>query len=362
MTGKIGKFENITNKIPSEHIVFNNDKTILLKGDSLSIIKKFPSNSVSLILTDPPYHTTKKENIFGDTAFSTDNDYLKWLAEYIIEWKRILKPSGAIYCFCSPKISSRIEMLFMKEFNILSQIVWTKPNEAGFDGWKQKMKKEALRQWYPQSERIIFAEPSYKGNLKSTYFGNFLKDKRLSINMTAHKLAELTGFYGKVNHGGAISNWEAGRNIPNEEQYDKLCQILTKHGVSFMPHYSDVIRPFNINKNVEYTDIWNFKTVRAYPGKHPAEKPLDLLEHAILASTLPNDIVLDCFSGSGNTSIAALNTNRKSISIEIEDKWIESTREKLTNYRATEIIDNKVINLCYAKSKNKSQQLELSLL
>lgn len=361
MTGKNDSLQSIIKNISNDNIEINNSEAILLKGDSLSIIKKFPDHSISLILTDPPYHTTKKGNIFGDTAFSTDDDYLAWLEEYIMEWKRILKPSGAIYCFCSPKISSRIELLFMKEFNILSQIVWTKPNEAGFDGWKQKMKKEALRQWYPQSERIIFAEPSYKGNLKSTYFGNFLKDKRLSINMTAHKLAELTGFYGKVNHGGAISNWEAGRNIPNEEQYNKLCNILTKHGVSYMPNYSDVIRPFNINKNVEYTDIWNFKTVRAYQGKHPAEKPLDLLEHAILASTLPNDIVLDCFSGSGNTSIAALNTNRKSIAIEIENKWIESAKEKLNNYQSREIIDNKVINFCYAKSKNKSQQLELSL-
>ena len=85
--------------------------------------------------------------------------------------------------------------------------------------------------------------------------------------------------------------------------------------------YKDIIRPFNVNKNVEFTDIWDFENVRAYKGKHPAEKPINLLKHAICSTTYENDVILDCFSGSGSTCISAIETNRKSISFEIDYNW-----------------------------------------
>ena len=58
--------------------------------------------------------------------------------------------------------------------------------------------------------------------------------------MTTIKLAELTGAYGKVNHGGAVANWEAGRNIPSKEQYEKLKKALSEAGVPDLPEYEDV--------------------------------------------------------------------------------------------------------------------------
>src|SRR5258708_38562490 len=67
-----------------------------------------------------------------------------------------------------------------------------------------------------------------------------------------------------------------------------------------------------------------FPSVRAYKGKHPAEKPLALLEHAIAATTYPGDIVVDCFAGSGSTALAALNLGRRSVSMEIDPKWTKA--------------------------------------
>ena len=83
---------------------------------------------------------------------------------------------------------------------------------------------------------------------------------------------------------------------------------------------------------VEFTDVWNFNSVRPYKGKHPAEKPLDMLEHCINSTTFENDIVLDCFAGSGSTAIAALNLNRKSISLEIENEWTDVIVNRLKNH------------------------------
>lgn len=79
----------------------------------------------------------------------------------------------------------------------------------------------------------------------------------------------------------------------------------------------------------EYTDIWTFPSVRAYKGKHPAEKPLDMLKHIIEASSYENDIVLDCFGGSGSTLLATLELNRLAISIEIDEQWANKIAEKL---------------------------------
>lgn len=311
---------------------FVKDTTVVFPGDSIEILKKIPNNSIALILTDPPYHSTQKKNIFGDTAFKGDEDYLKWMEKYSIEWKRVLKRNGSVFCFCSSAMESKLERMFSNEFNILSKIVWTKPNAPGYDGWKQKMRKESLRQWYAHSERILFMEPNTEGNLYQSYFGVMLKKWRQKAGLSGHQLTEMVGAYGKVNHGGAVSNWEAGRNIPSKDQYQKIQEALMSTGkVSHVPDYEDVIRPFWVNKEVEFTDVWTFENVRQYKGKHPAEKPGDLLKHAINSTTYAGDIVLDCFAGSGSTAIAAKELGRRSISVEIENEWYQYICNKISD-------------------------------
>lgn len=303
-------------------LCFDSDKALVAQGDSLPLLRKLPQHSVSLILTDPPYHSTKKENIYGDTAFDEDRHYLEWMKEYAREWRRILRPNGSFYCFCASSMAARLEVMFSEDFNVLSNITWTKPNDPGYDGWKGKMKKEALRQWYPHSERIIFGEPAVEGNLHRSPFGDFLRNTRQQAGMTAHHLAGIIGAYGKVNHGGAVCNWETGRNIPSREQYARIREALLSTGrVSSMPRYEDAVRPFRMDATREFTDVWTFPSVRPYRGKHPAEKPAELLEHAIEASTFSGDIVLDCFAGSGSTALAALKLGRRTIAIEIDPHW-----------------------------------------
>jgi adenine-specific DNA-methyltransferase len=306
----------------SDNLRLAASNALVAQGDSLALLRRLPDHSVSLILTDPPYHATKKANIYGDTAFEEDEHYVEWMKQYAKEWRRVLRPNGSFYCFCASEMAARLEVMFAKDFNILSNITWTKPNDPGYDGWKGKMKKEALRQWYPHSERIIFAEPAVEGNLHRSPFAHFLRQTRLKAGLSAHQVAELTGAYGKVNHGGAVSNWETGRNIPSREQYKKMCDVFHATGkVSSMPRYEDVVRPFLIDSSKEFTDVWTFPSVRPYRGKHPAEKPPELLEHAVEATTFPGDIVLDCFAGSGSTALAALRSGRRTIAIEIEPQW-----------------------------------------
>lgn len=313
---------------------YKDDNVIVVNEDSINALKLIPDHSVSLILTDPPYHSTKKNNIINDKSFTTDKDFINWMELFSIEWRRIIKPNGSIFMFCSSAMESQLHMMLAERFNILSHIVWTKPNEPGYDGWKGKMKKEALRQWYPQSERIIFFEPAVEGNLNRSYFGYLLKQTRNICKLSGHELTERIGAYGSVNHGGAVSNWETGRNIPNREQYEKMQSVFAECGCGVnLPDYEDTIRPFEVNANVEFTDIWTFPSVKQYKGKHPAEKPVEMLEHCIKATTFEGDIVLDCFAGSGSTSIAALRTNRRSVSIEIDKKWCDTISNRLEAFK-----------------------------
>jgi len=329
MTTRQQHFDRIKVALQSS-LRFSGEQALVANGDSVALLRLLPAQSVSLILTDPPYHSTKKDNIYGDTAFAKDQHYLDWMAEYAREWRRVLKPNGSLFCFCATAMSARLEVMLSEYFNVLSHVVWTKPNDPGFDGWKGKMKKEALRQWYPHSERILFAEPAVDGNLRRSTFADMLRHCRKQAGLSMHELTAIIGAHGKVNHGGAVSNWESGRNIPSREQYRKMRKALLATGkVASMPPYEDAIRFFRTDAKKEFTDVWTFPSVRPYKGKHPAEKPAALLEHAIEATTSPGDIVLDCFAGSGSTALAALKLRRRAVVMEIEKKWTDTISDRI---------------------------------
>lgn len=310
--------------------VFKGTRSIVAMGDALALLERVPDASASLILTDPPYHSTKKANVVGDRAFAKDAQYLSWISELATHWRRILKPNGAVYIFCATAMAARLEVALSTLFRPMSHITWTKPNEPGFDGWKGKMKKEALRAWYPHSERILFFEQAGEENERRSALADFLKQQRIAAGVSQWELTERIGAYGKVNHGGAVSNWEAGRNVPSREQYEKICAVLEGTGrIAPMPSYEDVVRPFNMAGHLQYTDVWDFPSVRPYRRKHPAEKPVDMLRHAIEATTYEGDVVLDCFAGSGATGVAAVMANRRAVLIEIEGRWANRSAERL---------------------------------
>ena len=62
---------------------------------------------------------------------------------------------------------------------------------------------------------------------------------------------------------------------------------------------------------------------------HPTEKPVDLLEYYLLNSSEPNDIVFDPFMGSGSTGVAALNTNRNFIGIELDPTYFQIAKDRI---------------------------------
>ena len=336
MTDRATDFEAIRQAL-GPAVADETASSMVVAGDSLPQLRKLPDASVSLILSDPPYHSTKKANIANDASFEEDEHFLAWMEQYAQEWRRVLKLSGTVYVFCSSQMAARLEVMMAKHLRPIGHITWTKPNEPGYDGWKGKMNKESLRTWYPHSERILMFEQGTYGTYEAyrrSPMGEYLLDCRRKAGMSMVQLTELAGAYGNVNRGGAVANWEAGRNIPSREQYAKVRAALEATGtVGTMLDYNDLVRPMQVSKAVEFTDTWSFMSVRPFKGKHPAEKPQDLLMHMIQASSYEGDIVLDCFAGSGATGVAAIRLGRRAICMEIEEQWVKRAARELADAR-----------------------------
>jgi len=81
-----------------------------------------------------------------------------------------------------------------------------------------------------------------------------------------------------------------------------------------------------LNGGKQMKDVWTTSTTKKSEklfGKHPTQKPLEIMEKLILASTSEDSIILDPFVGSGTTCVAAKRLNRKSIGIDIERDFID---------------------------------------
>ena len=65
--------------------------------------------------------------------------------------------------------------------------------------------------------------------------------------------------------------------------------------------------------------------------KHPTIKPLNITENLILNSSKENDIILDCFMGTGTVGVACKKLNRKFVGIEIEEKYFDIAKQRIEN-------------------------------
>ncbi len=84
--------------------------------------------------------------------------------------------------------------------------------------------------------------------------------------------------------------------------------------------------------------VWAIATPRKDEkryGKHPTQKPEDLLERVILASTNEGDLVLDPFMGSGTTGVVAVRYGRKFIGIETEEQYLEIASKRIADELAS---------------------------
>lgn len=103
-----------------------------------------------------------------------------------------------------------------------------------------------------------------------------------------------------------------------------------------------------LNNGKQMKDVWEYpltKQSEKKQGKHPTQKPLPLLERIILASTKEGDTILDPFTGSSSTGLAAIMNNRKFIGIDNEIDYLELSIRRYNEYKKTQTYHNDLFHL-----------------
>ena len=224
----------------------------LYNVDSIELMKKMESESIDLIVTDPPYKTTKrggtgnsggmcKKKEFSDGKGGFKHNNVKPI-EYIPQFYRILKEGSHCYIMTNHVNLQEILNTATKcGFHFIKCLIWDKGNKI-------------MGQCYmSQFEYILFLR---KGK---------------------HK---------KINNCGTSDIL----SIPNKKTKDEN------------------------GKNL-----------------HDTEKPVNLMKILVENSSNESDLVLDPFMGIGSTGVACLNTNRKFIGIELDEKYFNIAKERLEN-------------------------------
>lgn len=108
-------------------------------------------------------------------------------------------------------------------------------------------------------------------------------------------------------------------------------QIIWARKNEKVPHYFNYELMKQINGDKQMKDVWKLPAIAPWEkscGKHPTQKPLSVLTRLILASTKPNAWILDPFTGSSTTGIAANLANRRFLGIDKEDEFLSISRNR----------------------------------
>ena len=107
--------------------------------------------------------------------------------------------------------------------------------------------------------------------------------------------------------------------------------IIWARKLAKVPHYFNYDLMKKLNGDKQMTDVWHLPAIGRWEktcGKHPTQKPLGLLARIIEASTKPDAWILDPFSGSATTGIAANLLGRNYLGLEIEEQYLAISRAR----------------------------------
>lgn len=242
----------------------------LQHGDCLELMKNIPDGSIDMILCDLPYGTTKN----------------KWdkqidINELWKDYKRIIKFNGCIALFSQTPFN--ITLGASNPDMLKYELIWQKSNSTGFLNCNFAPLKT-------HENILIFSKAA----------ACYVKDKTNA--MTYNPIMGIGKPYKSVS-GEHTNNYD--------HKWQKQC--------------------LTINDGTRYpTDIIKFDSDKY--KLHPTQKPVALLEYLIKTYTNENETVLDNCMGSGSTGIACINTGRKFIGIEKDDKYFEIAQERIQKH------------------------------
>jgi site-specific DNA-methyltransferase (adenine-specific) len=243
-----------------------------IHGDCLALAQSLPKAFVDLLILDPPYNLAKDFNglRFPKRAIG---EYTGWLERVISTLKSLLKPTASIY-ICGEWLSSvSIFTAATSHFIVRNRITWEREKGRG-----------SKKNWKNSSEDIWFCTMS----------------NEYVFNIEAVKLRR------KV-----IAPYRNSDGTPKDWRLSEDGDYRDTHPSNI---WTDITVPF-----------WSMKE----NTDHPTQKSEKLIAKMILASTNPDDFVLDPFLGSGTTSVAAKKLGRRYLGIELNEEYCLLSERRL---------------------------------
>ena len=234
----------------------------IINADCLEAMKVIPDKSIDCIICDLPYGVTALK---WDSVIPFD---LLWE-----QYKRIIKPNGAIVLFGSQPFTSALVMSNPKWFKY--EWIWDKKNPSGH----LNAKKIPLRQ---HENIVLFCEN------RINYYPQ----------MRTGQLRVKGGGRPELNKG--CYRFHLTPKISNDQYYP--------------------------------TSIVELSGSKQLGTLHPTQKPVALIEYLIKTYTLENETILDNTAGSGTLAIACINTNRRYICIEKDPEYFDVMRDRIENH------------------------------
>ena len=234
-------------------------------GDALEILKQYPDNSIDLVFADPPYNLDKRYNVYEDEQ--EDTSYIAWCNAWLEEYVRILKPTGSLYVLNLPRWGMYHAAFLNQRLHFQNWIVWDAVSEP-------------------------------RGKLMPAHYALLFYTKHpytFTFNYAAMREIDSRCY---CRRAGCIRQ----RKAAGHDEKEPLTDI--------------------------WWDIYRIKHKRDR-DYHPCQLPQALMERIIRLSTNPGDIVLDAMAGTGTTAIAAAQLGRRYVAIDIDEAYVNLTRQKL---------------------------------
>ncbi|WP_288490224.1 site-specific DNA-methyltransferase [uncultured Limosilactobacillus sp.] len=277
-TSEVNKSIGLPDTNKGEPILqFKNKNGELFLGDATLFLKNIPSNSIDLIIADPPYSIKKAE---WDT-FSSQKEYVDWSILWIREASRVLKNTGSLYIAGFSEIIADIKYKVAQEqlFEGARWLIWHYLNKANLG-----------KDWGRSHETFI----------------HFRKSKKFTMNQD----------FIRIPYGQHTLKYPSHPQSKNSEFASK------KKRDSWQPN------PLGAKpKDVLEIPILN----NGSPEKtaHPTQKPEELIRKFVLASSNRNEVVVDPFSGSGTTVTVAEELGRKWLGNDMIKKYNNMAIERV---------------------------------
>mgnify|MGYP003641070267 CR=1 FL=1 len=320
-------------------------------GDNLQVmshlLKQF-RGKVDLIYIDPPFDSKadykKQIKLRGKTAESstnsfeekqygdiwTNDEYLQFMYERLSIMRELISDSGSIFVHVDTRRSHHLQVIMDEIFgqaNFQNSICWKRSPFAGSS-------KARAHKFPANHDVILFYSKSNDFSFEHDYsaysekylkrFKNPDKDPRGPYRITSLKTFSQERFDAWEKEGRLIPPKKAGAGW-SYKQY-----LSDSKGVQADDFWSDLG-----DNEEEYGSMWGDinldNPMSNTRTNYPTQKPEQLLERIIKSTTNSNDLVFDCFMGSGTTQAVAMKLGRRFLGADINLGSIQTSTKRLVN-------------------------------